>query len=146
MELSSKLELASGGTGVNSPARPRPAIPEGSKRTTVQLRFTNCLWREKKRNEHLLSPNWCAAPSRNWEDTKVNMKQCLLPRQGQFGGNVNPGRKEAWVEVDLIGRTVAHGCMCRPSSKCFSVVFIWIWICMIIITVCRLLMRKLRQK
>ena len=53
MELSSKLELASGGTGVNSPARPRPAIPEGSKRTTVQLRFTNCLWREKKRNEHL---------------------------------------------------------------------------------------------
>lgn len=61
-------------------------------------------------------------------------------------GDIPPGRKEVWVEVDLLAQTLAHVCMCRPSCKCFSVVFIGVWIWMAIIFVFVLPMRKPRRR
>lgn len=74
------------------------------------------------------------------------MMRCLPSRPLQSAGDIGPGRKEAWGEVDLVGRTVAHVSMCRLSSKCFSVVVIWIWISVIITVVFILLTRNLRHR
>lgn len=79
-------------------------------------------------------------------DTEVNMMQYLLSRLLQ-SGDVHLGKREAWVgEVNLLRRTIAHICRYRPSSKCFSVMFIWIKICVAAIIVSILLMRKLRHR
>lgn len=72
--------------------------------------------------------------------------RCLPSRPLQSAGDIGPGRKEPRVEVDLVGRTVAHVSTCRLSSKCFSVVVIWVWISTIITAVFILLRRKLRHR
>lgn len=55
---------------------------------------------------------------------------------------VYTGRKEVWQEVYLLGRTVAHICMCRSFSKCFSVGCLWVRIHLAAVFI--LLMRRLR--
>lgn len=59
-------------------------------------------------------------------DTKVNVTQCC-PRGFYSQWGCKPREEGGLGEVDLVGRTVAHVDMCRPSSKYFSVVFIYLY-------------------
>lgn len=147
-----KSKLVSEGIIRLRPAGPKAwvfSVHKDSKQANVLLRFISCLWRGKQGKwiftEHIdCAQLFPGAGVREVGQGTQSEIWCSARPQGTYSPvAMYTGRKEVWQgEADLLGRTVAHICMCRSFSKCFSEVFLWVRIHLAVVFI--LLMRILR--